>query len=68
MAGQLEEAEHCDGPAFLLDFDQGLQFPEMMSIAQGMRDAGQAEIGLPVVMDEDADQSADDVAAAGATA
>ena len=54
MAGPTEQALHPQRPGFLLDLDQGLEFSQMMRIAQGMQHTFQGVVGLPVVVDDNA--------------
>jgi len=41
---------HLARPVFLLDVDQGLEFAQVMGVAQGMTHVRHRVIGLPVVM------------------
>src|SRR3984893_4875506 len=50
----------------LIELDQRFQFPQMMSVAQGMQHALHRVVGLPVVMHHDADDAGQEAAAVGA--
>jgi hypothetical protein len=64
-----QQAQHFRGPWFALDLDQRLEFPQMMRVAKAVREAGQFEIGLEVVVhDHPADQALGHIAALGADA
>ena len=52
LAGLDEQFAHVPGPWLAVDFDQRLEFAQMMGVAVGVSDAGQSIIGLEVVMDD----------------
>ena len=63
MAGPAQQDLHLARPVFVIEFDQRLQFPQMMGVAQGMQYVLHQIIGRPVVMDYDADHSGQNAAA-----
>jgi hypothetical protein len=46
VTGAAQELLHLARPVFLLDLDQGLEFAQVMGIAQGMKHARHRVIGL----------------------
>ena len=50
VTGAAQQLLHLARPVFLFDLDQGLEFTQVMGVAQGMRHARHRVIGLPVVM------------------
>ena len=50
MTGAAQQQLHFARPVFLLDLDQGLQFPPMMRIAQRVQNALQGVIRLPMLV------------------
>ena len=54
VTGAAQQALHLARPVFLLDVDEGLEFAQVMSIAQGVQHARDRVVGLPVVMHDGA--------------
>ena len=53
--GLEEKIAHLPGPLLLVDVDQGLEFAQVMGLAQRVPDAaGHRVIGLEVIVDDDA--------------
>jgi hypothetical protein len=50
VTGAAQQPLHLARPLFSLDFDQSLQFAQMMSIAQGVQHAFYRVIGLPMIV------------------
>jgi hypothetical protein len=50
VTGAAQQLLHLARPVFLLDLDQGLEFTQVMGVAQGMKHARHRVVGLPVVM------------------
>jgi hypothetical protein len=50
VTGAAQQPLHLARPRFFLDFDESLQFAQMMSIAQGMQHAFYRVIGLPMIV------------------
>src|SRR5207342_7035 len=59
---------HFARPVFFLDFDESLQFAQVMGVAQGVQHARHRVIGLPVIVDNDAGDIHQEAAALGADA
>jgi hypothetical protein len=50
VTGAAQQPLHLARPLFFLDFDQSLQFAQMVCIAQGMQHAFYRVIGLPMIV------------------
>ena len=50
VTGAAQQPLHLARPLFFLDFDQSLQFAQVMSIAQGVQHAFYRVIGLPMIV------------------
>ena len=50
VAGAAQQDLHLARPVLVVDVDQGLQFSQMMGVAQGMEHAFHRVVGLPVIM------------------
>ena len=47
-----EKVAHLPGPLLFVDVDQGLEFAQVMGVAQRVPDAGQRAIGFEVIVDD----------------
>src|ERR1700694_4231204 len=65
VAGPAQQNLHLARPVLVIELDQRLSCPQMMSVAQGMQHVLHRVIGLPVVMDYDADHAGQEAAALG---
>ena len=65
VAGAAQQALHPARPVLLLDLDQGLEFAQVVGVAQGMPHALQGVVGLPVIVDDDAGDAVEQAAAPG---
>src|SRR5262245_21089858 len=63
MTGSPQQDLHLARPIFLIDFDQRLQFSQMMGVAQGMEHALHRVVGLPVIVHRDANDAVPHAAA-----
>ena len=68
VAGATQQALHLARPILFLDFDQRLQFAQVVGVAKRMRHALHRIVGLPVIVDDDADDIGQHLAALGASA
>ena len=68
MTGAPQYPLHFARPVFFLDFDESLQFAQVMGVAQGVQHARHRVIGLPVIVDNDAGDIHQEAAALGADA
>ena len=68
VTGAAQQPLHLARPLFFLDFDESLQFAQVMRIAQGVQHAFHRVIGLPVIVNDDADNIRQETAALGADA
>ena len=68
MTGAAQHPLHFARPVFFLDFDESLQFAQVMGVAQGVQHARHRVVGLPVIVDDDAGDIHQEAAALGADA
>ena len=68
VTGAAQQPLHLARPLFFLDFDESLQFAQVMGIAQGVQHALHRVIGLPVIVNDDAGDIRQETAALGADA
>ena len=66
MTGPTQQDLHLARPVLVIELDQRLQFPQMMSVAQGMQHVLHHVVRLPVVMHHDANDAGHEAAAVGA--
>src|ERR1035437_1156989 len=66
--GAAQQPLHLACPVFLLDVDQGLEFAQVMGIAESMEHSRHRIVGLPVVVHDRADDIRQQAAAPGADA
>src|SRR5262245_65351522 len=55
VTGAPQQMLHLACPVFLLDFDKSLQFAKMVSVAQGVQHVLHRVVGLPVIVNHNAD-------------
>ena len=55
MTGAAQQALHLARPIFFLDFDQRLQFAQVMGIAKRMQHALHRIVWLPVIVNDNSD-------------
>jgi hypothetical protein len=66
VTGPTQQDLHLARPVLVIELDQRLQFPQMMSVAQGMQHVLHRVVRLPVVMHHDANDAGHEAAAVGA--
>src|ERR1700738_3971423 len=66
VTGPTQQDLHLARPVLVIELDQRLQFPQMMSVAQGMQHVLHHVVRLPVVMHHDANDAGHEAAAVGA--
>ena len=66
VTGAAQQPLHLARPLFFLDFDERLQFAQMMSIAQGVQHTFYRVIWLPMIVNDNSDDIRQETATLGA--
>ena len=66
VTGAAQQPLHLARPLFFLDFDERLQFAQMMSIAQGVQHTFHRVVWLPMIVNDNSDDIRQETAALGA--